>query len=386
MNSLPTILFAFSCAFLLYVIAGYPLLLKVLARQFYRPINKGDYVPSVAVVIPVRNGAQYVRRKLDSVLQLKYPRESIEVLVISDGSTDETDALVGEYADHGVRLLRVPHGGKPAALNAGVPTTRNTILLLTDIRQVLEPESLRKMVSCFADPEVGVVSGELLIRRGENSAETNIGLYWRFETWIRNRLSDIDSMLGATGPFYAIRRELMVQMPPETLLDDLFVPLAAFFRGFRLVVEPDAKAYDDPTSLSTEFRRKVRTLAGNYQIMQQYPALLTPSNRMWIHYVSYKLGRLLLPFALITIAITSFWLPFRWMVIAALSVQAAVYSLSIFDHFDGWLPEQSILKRLSSLARTFVVMMLAAFCALSIFFVPPQKLWTPTKTRANNRP
>jgi poly-beta-1,6-N-acetyl-D-glucosamine synthase len=236
---------------------------------------------------------------------------------------------------------------------------------------------------------VGVVSGELLIRHGDSREETNIGLYWRFESWIRNRLSDIDSMLGATGPFYAIRRELMVPMPPETLLDDLYVPLAAFFNGFRLVVEPAAKAYDDPTSLSTEFRRKVRTLAGNYQIMQQYPALLTPRNRMWFHYLSYKLGRLLLPFALIAIAITSFWLPFRWMVVSALGLQATVYGLAIFDYFDGWLPEQSIPKRLSSVARTFVVMMLAALCALSVLFVPPQKLWTPTKTRdseANSEP
>jgi cellulose synthase/poly-beta-1,6-N-acetylglucosamine synthase-like glycosyltransferase len=386
MISLPAILFTFSCMFLIYVIAGYPLLLKVVARKFRRPIHKGDYLPSVAVMIPVRNGAPYVRRKLDSVLDLNYPRESIEVLVISDGSSDETDALVAGYADRGVRLLHVPHGGKPAALNAGVPTTRNSILLLTDIRQVLEPDSLRSMVRCFADPTVGVVSGELIIRRGDNLAEENIGLYWRFETWIRNRLSDIDSMLGATGPFYAIRRELMAPMPPETLLDDLYVPLAAFFRGFRLVVEPAAKAYDDPTTLSTEFRRKVRTLAGNYQIMRQYPALLTPRNRMWIHYLSYKLGRLLLPFALIAIAVTTFWLPYRWMVFSALAAQAAVYGLAIFDHFDGWLPEDSLLKRLSSVARTFVVMMLAALCALSIFFVPPQRLWTPTKTRANKHP
>lgn len=376
-----TILFAVSCAFLFYVIVGYPLLLRALAQAFPKPVKKAGIVPSVAIVIPVRNGAQYVRRKLDSVLQLDYPRESIEVLVVSDGSVDSTDELVNEYADRGVRLLRVPHGGKPAALNAGVPTTHNSILLLTDIRQVLEPASLRKMVSCFADPTVGVVSGELLIRDGDSAAETNIGLYWRFETWIRNQLSGLDSMLGATGPFYAIRRELMVRMPPDTLLDDLYVPLSAFFKGFRLVVEPAAKAFDDPTSLSTEFRRKVRTLAGNYQIMRQYPALLTLRNRMWIHYISYKLGRLLLPFALITIALTTFSLPFRWMMITALAAQATVYGLAILDYLDGWLPETFILKRVSSIARTFVVMMLAAVCALSIFFVRPQRLWTPTKTR-----
>jgi biofilm PGA synthesis N-glycosyltransferase PgaC len=379
---LPPILFALSCSFLFYVIAGYPILLKLLASFFRQPIQKGDFLPSVAVVIPVRNGEQYIRRKLDSVLQLDYPRELLEVLVISDGSTDGTDELVNQYSAWGVRLLHVPHGGKPAALNAGVPTTKSSILLLTDIRQVLEPGSLRQMMSCFADPTVGVVSGELLIRSGENPEETNIGLYWRFESWIRNRLSDVDSMLGATGPFYSIRRELMVKIPPETLLDDLYVPLAAFFRGFRLVVEPAAKAYDDPTSLSTEFRRKVRTLAGNYQIMRQYPQLLTSHNRMWIHYVSYKLGRLLLPFALIAIAITGFWLPSRWMVLTVVGAQVGVYGLAALDYFDDRLPDGFFLKRLSSVARTFVVMMLAALCALSIFFVPPQKLWKPTKTRA----
>jgi len=378
MNRLPVLLFALSCAFLLYVIAGYPLLLKVLAAFFRKPIRKAEFLPSVAVLIPVRNGAQYIRRKLDSILDLDYPKELLEVLVISDGSIDETDALVRDYAAWGVNLLHVPPGGKPAALNAGVPATRHSILLLTDIRQVLEPHSLRHMMSCFADPAVGVVSGELLIRQGDSREESNIGLYWRFESWIRNRLSDLDSMLGATGPFYAIRRQLFVRMPPETLLDDLYIPLAAFFRGYRLVVEPSAKAYDDPTSLSTEFRRKVRTLAGNYQIMQQYPGLLTSRNRMWIHYVSYKLGRLLLPFALIVIAVTGFWLPARWMVVTVVGVQIVVYGLAALD---DRLDETSLLARLSSVCRTFVVMMLAALCALSVFFVPPQKLWTPTKTR-----
>jgi len=381
MISFPALVFGVSCAFVFYVIIGYPILLRILAQTFPKPIRKADLVPSVSVVIPVMDGAQYVRRKLDSVLRLDYPQECLEILVISDGSTDATDELVAEYADRGVKLLRVPHGGKPAALNAGVPTTHNSILLLTDIRQVLEPGSLRKIVRCFADPSVGVVSGELIIRNGDNLAEENIGLYWRFESWIRNRLSDLDSMLGATGPFYAIRRELMVAMPPDTLLDDLYVPLSAFFKGFRLVVEPAAKAYDDPTSLATEFRRKVRTLAGNYQIMRQYPALLTFRNRLWLHFISYKLGRLLLPFALIAIGLTTFWLPFHWLMITALVCQAAVYGLAILDYFDGWLPETSILKRLSSVARTFVVMMVAALCALKVFVVPARTLWKPTKTR-----
>ena len=373
----PLVLFLLSSAFVVYVLAGYPLLLGLLARRFPKPIHKADFQPTVSVVIAVRNGAPYVCRKLESVLALDYPPGKLEILIVSDGSTDDTDALAGQYSSRGVRLLHVPHGGKPAALNAGIPVTRNEIILMTDVRQELEKDSLRRLVSCFADPSVGVVSGELIIRRGDNLAEANIGLYWKFETWIRNRLSELDSMLGATGPFCAIRRELVVTMPPETLLDDVYLPLAAFFRGYRLVVEQTAKAYDEPTSLKTEFRRKVRTLAGNYQIMQYYPALLGPRNRMWIHYLSYKLGRLLLPFALLAIAVTCFWLPPVWMVLV-LAAQTIVYGLAALD---VWIPETLFLKKLSSPARTFVVMMIAAICALSVFFVSPQKLWTPTQTR-----
>ena len=373
----PQIIFGLSCAFLAYVIAVYPLLLGFLARHYRKPVRKQAIGPTVSIVIPVRNGAPYVRRKLESVLALDYPQDKIEILVISDGSSDGTDELVGQFASRGVRLLHVTAGGKPAALNAGIPLTRNEIVLLTDIRQELAKDSLRRLIACFADPTVGVVSGELVIRAGDSLAEANIGLYWRFETWMRNCLSDVDSMLGATGPFYGIRRELVVTMPSETLLDDVYLPLAAFFRGYRLVVEPSAKAYDEPTSLATEFRRKVRTLAGNYQILKSYPALLGPRNRMWIHYLSYKLGRLLMPFALIAIAVTGWWLPAGWMTLV-LAAQIAVYGLAALDVY---IPEKSALKRFSSVARTFTAMMIAALCALSVFFVPPQKLWTPTKTR-----
>ncbi len=134
-------------------------------------------------------------------------------------------------------------GGKGAALNAGIPQSKNEILLLTDVRQVVAPDSLQALIDCFADPSVGAVSGELLIRGGARHDETDIGLYWRYESWIRNKLSAIDSIFGATGPLYALRRELAVPIPPDQLLDDVYLPLAAFFRGYRLIVEPAAHAY-----------------------------------------------------------------------------------------------------------------------------------------------
>ncbi|MGH9696334.1 MAG: glycosyltransferase, partial [Bryobacteraceae bacterium] len=237
-----------ACALaILYVLAGYPLLLALLARYRARPVLKRFEPGSISVIIAVHNGEIFLRNKLRSVLALRYPRELMQILVVSDGSTDATDTVAAEFAGDGVDLLRIPRAGKPAALNAGIRQATGEILVLTDVRQELEPESVERLVACFADPAVGVVSGELLIRRGALHEDANIGLYWRFESWMRKQLSALDSMFGATGPFYAMRRSLAVTIPEDALLDDVYLPLSAFFRGFRLIVEPQARASDYPT-------------------------------------------------------------------------------------------------------------------------------------------
>ena len=364
-------LFLLAALFCLYTVAGYPLLLGWLARR-PRPVKKEFTPRRVSVVLPVRNGERWIARKLDSLAALDYPAGYMETLVISDGSTDATDRIVGEYRGlAGLRLLRVPPGGKARALNRALEEASGEILFLTDVRQELSRDSLRNLVACFADPQVGAVSGELVIRQGQTSAEANVGLYWRYEKWIRTRLSWLDSVIGATGCIYAMRRELARPLPPDTLADDMYLPLAAFFRGYRVILDTTAKAFDDPTGLETEFRRKVRTLAGVYQIAGFYPALLGPGNRMWFHFVSHKLARLVMPWALIVIAAASLGLPEGWRA-AAIACQAAFYGLALLD---GIVPESSPLKRATSPARTFVVLMAASLCAVAILFVPPSKLW-----------
>lgn len=366
--------FATLCALGLYAVAGYPLLLGWMARRRPLPVHKRAVLPSLSFVIPVHNGAAFLAAKLDSILALDYPRELMEILVVSDGSTDASDAIAQGFATRGVQWLRVPKGGKPAALNAAVPLTHHEILVLTDVRQVLAPESARKLVANFADPKVGVVSGDLLIRQG-NLEETTVGAYWRYERRIRAQLSRLDSTMGASGAFYALRRELFRQMPDDLLLDDMYLPMGAFLSGYRIVVEPEALAFDLPTSLNTEFRRKVRTLAGNYQLLRYYPWLLTPRNRMLFHYVSYKLLRLLLPWIALALLIVSFSLPAPWRA-AALGGQMAGYGLAALD---GISPKAAPWRRVTSPFRTVVSMLLAAACAVSILFVKPQKLWTPTR-------
>ncbi len=376
------IIFFLSSAFIVYVLFGYPLLLKLLVPLLQKPVRKAMGARQVSLLIPVRNGEQFVQDKLESILQVNYPRDLVEVLVISDGSEDRTDELVNEFAGRGVELLRVPRGGKAAALNAGMARVHGEIIVFTDVRQRLHPDSLSRLVACFADPTVGVVSGDLLILKGESQEEADVGLYWRYETWIRNQLSRIDSMIGATGPFYAMRRELVGPIPTDILLDDVYLPMTAFLRGFRLVIEPEAKAYDYPTSLRSEFRRKVRTLAGNYQLIGRFPRLLWPSNRMWIHFLSYKVGRLLLPYALPLLALSSLALPAPWRN-PVLAGQAVFYGSGALD---SWIPQGWPIKRVSSLIRTFIVFMAAAVCALSIFFVAPRTLWKETRVRPGKSP
>lgn len=376
------IVFSLAVAFVLYVVAGYPALLGALSRIFGQPICKAGHLRTVSVIVPARNGARFITAKLNSIFRVDYPRNLMEVFVVSDGSDDGTDELVRKFDSEGVNLIRIPWSGKAAALNAAIPRCSGEIVVLTDVRQELEPASIRQLVACYHDPKVGVVSGEMLIRRGESLDQQNVGLYWRYESWIRDQLGKLDSMFGATGPFYSIRRSLAVRIPPDILLDDVYLPMTVFFRGYRLVVEKSARAFDFPTDLRNEFRRKVRTLAGNYQLIAVMPALLGPSNRMWFHFVSYKVGRLLLPYALIVMAASSFWLPGNYAKVA-IAAQALFYLLAATD---SKIPEQNLIKRVSSPAATFLVMMAAILCAISVFFVNPRSLWKETQVAVPEAP
>jgi hypothetical protein len=181
--------------------------------------------------------------------------------------------------------------------------------------------------------------------------------------------------MGATGCIYAMRRELARPLPLGVLNDDMYLPLVAFFRGYRVILDDAALAFDCPTPLASEFSRKVRTLAGVYQIVGYFPALLGPRNRMWIHFFSHKLARLAMPWAIIAAAVASFGLSAPWKG-WALGAQGAAYTLSLLD---VWLPDHLPLKRLTSPVRTFAVMMTASLCALAILFVPPRALWKETR-------
>lgn len=369
------LLFLAGAGFAFYIVAGYPLLLALLAWVRPKPVHKRFTDTSVTVLLAVYNGEKWMRAKLESILRLDYPRALVQVLVISDGSTDQTDTIVREFSAEGVDLLCVPHDGKAAALNAGMARATGEIVFFTDVRQQLEPQALRHLVACLGDPAVGGASGHIVFVESGEGGEADVGLYWRFEKWLRDKLTAVDSLLVATGCIYALRRSLAQPLPVGALIDDAYLPLAAIFAGYRFVFERQAIAYDYPTQLDVEFQRKVRTLAGLFQVVGSYPRLLNVFTPVGFHFFSYKLGRLLLPYALILMAVSGFGLPRPWAV-AAIGGQVLLYGLAAMDL---WVPAGFVVKRLSAVCRTFVVLIAAAFCAGSILFVPADKLWKETR-------
>ncbi|HWP34657.1 MAG TPA: glycosyltransferase family 2 protein, partial [Thermodesulfobacteriota bacterium] len=299
---------------------GYPLLLAVWARVAPKPVRRAPITPAVTVVLALRDEAGRLGARLANLLSADYPADRLEVVVVSDGSTDDTVARAVEAAraDPRVRVLALPvPQGKAAALNAGVAAARGEIVVFADARQTFAPDAIRLLVENFADPTVGVASGRLVLGDPAGTpVGSGLGLYWRYEVWLRERESEVGSTIGATGAIYAIRRTLYRPIPPETVLDDVLVPMQAVQAGARAVYDRRALAFDTVASAEHEFARKVRTLYGNYQLLTLCPALLSPrANPVFGRFVVHKLARLCVPLHLALLAGASLALlegPYAW--------------------------------------------------------------------------
>jgi biofilm PGA synthesis N-glycosyltransferase PgaC len=341
-------LFWSSLLLVAYVYAGYPLLLAVWAARRPRPVRKrpatrnGDDWPTVSVIIAAHNEAARLPGRIANLFEQIYPRP-IEIIVVSDGSTDWTRSAVARWGDR-IRLIELARGGKPLALNAGVAAASGEIIVFADARQRFAPDAIRELVSNFHDPEVGGVTGELILdcelqaHLSDSTMGDGVGLYWKYEKWLRRHESRVWSTLGATGAIYAVRRSLWQPLPPATLLDDVLAPMRIVLEGHRIVFEECARAFDRVAANgSAESRRKTRTLAGNYQILALEPRLLLPRlNPVWVQYASHKIGRLLVPWALIAAFVACAVLTVdRWFYAMALMLQIGFYALAVL----GWWME-----------------------------------------------
>lgn len=378
--AIPTLILVAATAVAFYILVGYPILLARTFRNSRPPVRKDlAFRPTVSILIAVHNGERYVREKLECLLAQRYPKELMDILVVSDGSTDATDSIVESFSDRRVRLLRAPRGGKPAALDLAFRTVTGEVVFLTDVRQALNPDALAHLAANFADPTVGAVTGELHYRDVDSvGGEADLGIYWRYELWARRRHAAIDSACNTTGCIYAIRRSLVGPVPHDTLTDDLFIPLRAHCAGYRVIVEPEAMAYDSMRIEGGEFRRKVRTLAGLWQVHLRLPALFTRANRMRWHFLSHKSSRLALPWALVAICAATVALPRSPMRTLLLWSDLALLFLAVADCV---VPKHWAIKRLTSPARTFLALTAASLLSVVVFVVPARRLWRPTRVK-----
>lgn len=339
MTLLAVTVFWASLVLLVYSQFGYPVLIAAAARLRHRPWRTGRRPPAVSVVVVAHDEGSRIDGRLQNLLSLDYPPDCLEVIVASDGSADDTAARARRYP--GVEVREFPgRRGKPSVLNDVVPTCRGEIVVLADARQRFGVSALRALTAPFADPSVGAVTGVLLVETAdEGAAGAGVGLYWRIETNVRKSESQIDSVVGATGAIYAIRRRLFAPIPADTILDDVLIPLRITRRGYRVVLAPEAHAFDrSASSDAAEFRRKVRTIAGNFQLFARERWLLSPwANRLWVQTISHKLLRLSIPALLIAAFAANVALAVRGegLYIACLLGQVSFYVMALLGHRFG---------------------------------------------------
>lgn len=296
-------------ALLAYTFVGYPLCLWWLSRTRAKPVAGQDWTPSLSVCIAAHNPGSLLERKIAMLRGLDYPQDKLQIIVVSDGSTDGSAARLQAMQDERLQaLVNYERRGKSACLRDAIHAATGEVLIFNDIRQRLAADALRKLTAALASDELQAVSGLL---RFENSAEAGAAAdaYWRYESAIRTMEAQTGSVVGVSGALYAVRRAHMPLPPAGIVLDDLWVPLKIAEQGGRIGLESAAVVWDQPSSSAVESGRKRRTLAGNWQLLALWPGLLLPwRNRLWWRYVSHKLLRLLTPWMLLSIGVGSVYL------------------------------------------------------------------------------
>jgi cellulose synthase/poly-beta-1,6-N-acetylglucosamine synthase-like glycosyltransferase len=373
-----------------YTYAGYPVLIAIVARLRPRTWRRSPWAEGaspISLVMAVHNGAHLLPAKLEHLLTLD-PHLIREVIVVSDGSTDNTASILKEsvHAGAGGRLRSIildRQSGKASALNHGTAAASADILLFVDIRPRIAPGALDSLLANFADPQVGCVAGELLLSTDGHDATTSAvsGLYWRYEQWIRNSEAAYDSPTGVYGGFYAIRRALAMRNPDGLILDDMFQPLSIIRQGYRSVLDRSAHVTDIwPATHAGEFNRKLRTLAGNFQLLSVAPWLLTPKNRVLIQFVSHKLLRLVVPYLFVLLLLTSAYLG-AVLHSVAFALFGLVQCIFWFVASLALRVRIPILGRLAAPASALLVLNTAAVAGLYTFLFtrgPLWKIWSPT--------
>jgi cellulose synthase/poly-beta-1,6-N-acetylglucosamine synthase-like glycosyltransferase len=334
--SLITFLFWLCIAHLLYVYMGYPLLITVLAKLFERRRDQNAaFQPSVSLLISAYNEVSVIEAKILNSLALDYPGELLEIVVISDCSNDGTDDLVCGFEARGVRLIRQNQRlGKSAALNFAVPQARGQVLVFSDANAIYQPDAVRLLVRHFSNMRVGYVVGNARYYESgtQSSSAKSESLYWKLETYLKEKESCFASVVGGDGAIYAIRQELFIPLQ-ATDINDFLNPLQIIARGYDGVYEPDSICYEEAAkSFPLEYQRKVRIISRSMNALRRIPAVLNPfkNTRHWIVLISHKVLRWFAPFSMILLLVLSLMLWRHPFYRVATLCQVVFYLMAVF--------------------------------------------------------
>jgi len=357
------VLFWICTAAVVYVYLGYPFFLGVLSRLAPRHHRVDETLrPPVSLLISAYNESAVIRQKIENSLQLNYPRQLFEIIIVSDCSNDGTDDIAAAYSLQGVRLIRQSTRlGKAMGLNLAVPQAHGEIIVFSDANAMYQPDVIEKFVRHFADQKIGYVVGNARYFESASDSQSSQseGLYWKLETWLKRKESEFESVVGGDGAIYAIRRELYSPLLP-TDINDFLNPLQIVIRGYRGLFDPEVVCYEATAdTFAQEFRRKVRIVSRALNAVWRAKGTLNPfrNARHWWLLVSHKILRWFAPFFLLGFFFTSLFLVgvpfFRWVLLA----QALCYLLAI----AGWfLQDNPASPKLLSTAFYFCVVNLAS--------------------------
>lgn len=324
---------------LVYTYLGYPVFLWAITRLIPLKKTRSDAVlPHVTMIIAAYNEAKVIAAKLENCLALDYPAEKLNFIVVSDGSSDATNAIVSGKAasETHIRLLDLPRGGKAAAINTAMKKADGEIVVFSDANTLYEPAALGKLVRHFADTRTGCVCGRLSYRNpGKVISGHGESAYWRYETALKKMESKLGYVAGANGAIYAIRKDLFELLPDGTINDDFFISMRIVLRGFKCLYEAEALAYEEVApDAKSEFHRHVRDGAGHYIAVRQLIGLLSPflGLKAFIYW-SHRILRWAAPFILICVFVANAALSARQPYSILFLIQAAFYFLATMGYF-----------------------------------------------------
>jgi poly-beta-1,6-N-acetyl-D-glucosamine synthase len=360
-----------------YTYCVYPIILLLVAKLWRRTPRLAPFEGSVSIVVSAHNEAHQIAKRRDELVSLlDASHVTGQVIVVSDGSDDGTAAAAAQDADERVRVIALEQNvGKAQALSTACASATGDVIVFADARQRWAPDAMSRLLENLADPRVGGVSGDLCLEEAPGVV-AGVGLYWRYEKALRKLEGQIHSTVGATGAISSVRRSLFRPIPPRTILDDVYWPLQVVMQGYRVIHDDRAQAFDRlPSNAKDEFRRKVRTLSGNFQLMARMPAVLLPwKNPIWVQFISHKLLRLAVPWLLIGMLATSGSLSasgYRF----AFAAQVLGYLMALL----GMHPAVASRVRLVSVGSSFVVLNAAAWVGFWVWiFGRSGKSWRKT--------